>query len=258
GEAESTVPEIDSARSRSPSTRWRSAFAWRTVPCTSLTRGSVSLRSSSIVSCRAVIVRMRAPRATRSPPAATATTTAMATTTQSRPLIGPPSAAPLSEARAAHWFARTARSLLAVSLVLVVLLHAFGDLPLGAVLGGLVVRAALDFGGPVGLRHPGAWIVVRILVPLAVAEFSGRVVGGVTQVLGDLAGGPVAHIGLGPTKGEIGPVRLGSGGQIDDGVGQVQLGLGQTHELHGPGRGVGHDQGHGVGHADVLAGQHHH
>src|SRR5437764_13748267 len=169
---------------------------------------------------------MRAPRATRSPPAATATTTAMPTTTQSRPLIGPPSAAPLSEARAAHWFARTARSLLAVSLVLAALLHAFGDLPLGAVLGGLVVRAALDFGRPVGLRHPAAWIVVRIVVALAVAELSRREVRSVSEVRGHLTGRAVADVGLGPAQAEVGPVGLGGGRQIDDRVGQVQLGLG--------------------------------
>ena len=44
---------------------------------------------------------------------------------------------------------------------------------------------------------------------------------------------------------------------MDHGLGQVELGLGQADELDGPGRGVGHDQRHRVGHADVLGGQDH-
>ena len=48
---------------------------------------------------------------------------------------------------------------------------------------------------------------------------------------------------------------FGARGQVDDRLGQVELGLGQAHELDGPGGGVGHHQGQRVGHADVLAGQ---
>src|SRR4051794_24018191 len=130
----------------------------------------VSRRSSSTVSCRAVIVRMSALSATSNPPAATATTTAMMMATQSVVLIG-----------------------LVLSLP-----HTFGDLPLGAVVGRFVIGPALDLWGPVRLRHPPAWIVVRIVVPLAVAELSGRVVGGIAEMLGDGAGGAVPDLGLAP------------------------------------------------------------
>ena len=52
-------------------------------------------------------------------------------------------------------------------------------------------------------------------------------------------------------------VRLRRGRQVDDRLGQVELRLGQAHELDRPRRGVGHHERHRVGHADVLAGQDH-
>ena len=54
---------------------------------------------------------------------------------------------------------------------------------------------------------------------------------------------------------ERGPVRLRRGGQVDDGLGQVELGLGQADVLDGLGGGDGHQQRLRVGLADVLAGQ---
>src|SRR5438552_2641881 len=80
----------------------------------------------------------------------------------------------------------------------------------------LVVRPTLYFGGPVGLRHPAAWIVVRIVVALAVAELFGRVVRGVTQMLGHLARGAVTHISLRAPERRGRSVRLGGGGQVHD------------------------------------------
>ena len=38
---------------------------------------------------------------------------------------------------------------------------------------------------------------------------------------------------------------------------QIELRLGQPDVLHGPGRGVGHQQGAVVGHSDVLGGEDH-
>ncbi len=50
---------------------------------------------------------------------------------------------------------------------------------------------------------------------------------------------------------------FGRTGQVDHGLGQVELGLGQPDELDRPGGGVGHHQAHRVGLPDVLAGQDH-
>ena len=92
-------------------------------------------------------------------------------------------------------------------------------------------------------------------VALAVAELCRPPVVGVAQVGGDVGPGALPGVGPGPAQGRRDPVRLGRARQVHDGLGQVELGLGQPHELHRPGRGVGHHQGQGIGQADVLAGQ---
>ena len=96
---------------------------------------------------------------------------------------------------------------------------------------------------------------MRILVADPVPERVCRAVVGVAEVHRHLAADPVAHVARGLPDAERGPVRLGGGGQVDHGLGQVELGLGEAHVLDGVGGGRRHHQAHRVGLADVLAGQ---
>ena len=114
---------------------------------------------------------------------------------------------------------------------------------------------SLDLLGTVSLFDPSPRVVVRVVVALPVAESRCTLVVGVAQVRWYQAGAGRPGIGRSCGEGTVDPVRLGGGRQVDDRLGQVEAGLGQADELDGTRRCVGHDQRHGVGHADVLAGQ---
>src|SRR5262249_8873976 len=72
-----------------------------------------------------------------------------------------------------------------------------------------VVDAGLDLGRPVLLRHPSCRRVVRVHVPLPVAELGGARVTGVPEVLRHGAGGTVADIGHGGADPRAHRVPLG-------------------------------------------------
>src|SRR5581483_406884 len=225
-DAESTVDEMDSAVPSNESTRSRSTFACPTALRISATTGNVSWRISSIDWRSIDSVRVSATMAY------TSTTTAM----------------PLA----------TATITAAVSLASIVLTlgpepgHAFGDLLFEAVVRRRVVGAVGRRGGPVLLRHPAPWVVVRIVVTDPVTERGRRPVVAVPEVRGHLAGQPVADVLSRPPDAERCPVRLRCRGEVHDGLGQVELRLGEPDELDGAGGGVGHDERHRVGHAHVL------
>ena len=61
----------------------------------------------------------------------------------------------------------------------------------------------------------------------------------VAQVPGHGAGGLRGDVLPGPAEGGRDRVGLRRVGQVDYGVGQVELRLGQAHELDGPGGGLG-------------------
>ena len=105
------------------------------------------------------------------------------------------------------------------------------------------------------LFDPTLRMVVRVVVSLAMAQLGGPPVVGVTQVNRDLAGACRPGIALGGAKRRGHPVGLGGRGQVDHGLGQIQLRLGKAHELDGPGGRVGNQKAHRIGHADVFAGQ---
>ena len=119
----------------------------------------------------------------------------------------------------------------------------------------LPVSAPFQLRRPVLLRHPTAGLVMRVDVTLPVPQPGGPAIAGVAKVPGDGAGGHVGHIGPGLAEGRRDRVGLGRVGQVDDGLGQVELGLRQAHELDRSGGCIRHQQRLRVGHADVLAGQ---
>ena len=119
----------------------------------------------------------------------------------------------------------------------------------------LVVHPTLERVRTILLRdHPGG-VVVGVDVALAVAERGGALVVGIAQVRRNLLVHAGAHVVLGPAERHHDGVGLGRPGQVDHRLGQVQGGLRQADVLDGPGSGLGHQQGLGVGQADVLAGQ---
>ena len=75
--------------------------------------------------------------------------------------------------------------------------------------GRVVVHATLELGGKVLLIDPAGRIVVRILVPPAVAELRGATVVGVPQMEGNLAAAGRADVLAGLPDPERHPVRLG-------------------------------------------------
>jgi len=123
--------------------------------------------------------------------------------------------------------------------------QAFSERRLGAVLARLVVDAAGHLGRTVVLFHPAPGVVMGVPVPLAVPEVGGPPVVGVTQVGGDIGPRPVAGVVTGPRQRCGDPVRFGRTRQVDDGLSQVELGLGQPHELDRPSRRVCHHESQG-------------
>ena len=87
---------------------------------------------------------------------------------------------------------------------------------------------------------------MRVLVALAVAEHLGALVVGVAQVRRHLAADALAarrHVrARWPSAARL---DFGRGGQVDDGLGQVELRLGQPDELDGLRRGVGDESAMG-------------
>ena len=121
--------------------------------------------------------------------------------------------------------------------------HARADLLLEAVGRGLVVRAVPELVGEVLLRHPALGVVVRIVVARPVPELLRPLVVGVPEVDGHLDRRAVAHVLAGAARCRAADaVRLRRGGQVDDGLGQVELRLGQADVLDGVGGGVGDDE----------------
>ena len=111
-------------------------------------------------------------------------------------------------------------------------------------------RAPLD--GTAARRPPG--VVVGVPVALAVPEGRRPPVVGVAQVGRDLA--PAARTSAwARPRATVTRFDLGARARWIDRLGQVELGLGEPDELDGPGRGVGHHEGQGIGQPDVLAGQ---
>ena len=92
-------------------------------------------------------------------------------------------------------------------------------------------------------------------VAVAVSQLSRPPVMGVAEVHRYLADPRRPGVDPGPAQGHGDPIRLGSRGQVHHGLSQVQPGLGQAHELNGPGRSIGHYERYRVGHADILTGQ---
>ncbi len=94
--------------------------------------------------------------------------------------------------------------------------------------------------------------IVRVAIALTVAELLRSPVARVAQVQRHrLGAGRVLHRSR---DGRVDAVGLRGRRQVDRGVRQVEARLGQPHVLHGLGRRDRHDQRHGVGEADVLAG----
>ena len=98
---------------------------------------------------------------------------------------------------------------------------------------------------------------MRVLVAATVPELLGPLVVGVAQVGRHLAVRVLAHVRAGVPHAERGAVALRRRGQVHHRLGEVELRLGQPDELHGAGRGIGHEQARRVGEADVLAGEDH-
>ena len=86
-------------------------------------------------------------------------------------------------------------------------------------------------------------------------SFCGALVVRVAQVDGHLDRRAVAHVLQGVPDAERGPVRLRGGGEVHDGLREVELRLGQPDVLDGVGGRDGHHERLRVGHADVLARQ---
>ena len=76
------------------------------------------------------------------------------------------------------------------------------------------------------LLDPPLGVVVGKVVSLSVAELGRTPVVGVTQVHRYLTGTRRLSITFGGPQGGSHPVRLGGRGQVDHGLGEVQLGLG--------------------------------
>src|ERR1035437_2539088 len=106
----------------------------------------------------------------------------------------------------------------------------------------LVVHRLAQFGWAIPLVGPRPRLVVGIDVALPVAYGGGTPIVGISKVGRHLSTGTLPHITLGPTQGDGDPVRLRCAGQVYHRLGQIELGLGQAHEFHRSGGGIGHHQ----------------
>ena len=109
----------------------------------------------------------------------------------------------------------------------------------------LIVNVPFSFVRAVLLVDPAVGEVVGVDVPLAVADRPGAPVVGVAEMGRDVAPPAGPDVVAGPRESDGDAVRLRGGGEVDDGVGQVQCGFGQADELDGPGRGIGDDERRG-------------
>src|SRR5262245_30626884 len=237
-----TRPTISSAATSIPSTRSSSRFVRSTDPFTSRSSGTVSSRIASMISfvlssTRNVLMSTMHRNSTSSPQKAESTMRA----------TSPPSSAAITacallaaRVRASYRWRRAG--------VLVGLL---------ALPRGLVVPRALEPGRPVLLLDHVSRVIVRVPVLLAEAQLlqprvSGRLLQmerhgvGRTRVLGRLA------------EGRDHAVRFRGAGEVDRGLGEVQLRLGQPDVLHRVRGGHGDEQRPRVGEPDVLARVHDH
>ena len=96
--------------------------------------------------------------------------------------------------------------------------------------------------------------IVRVFVPLTVAEFFCAGVVGVLEVARDRNRFPRSNIRQGGIDGLDDAVALVGAGDVDGGLGDRYPGLGPTDELGGLERRVGQHQSHRVGQANVLGG----
>ena len=97
---------------------------------------------------------------------------------------------------------------------------------------------------------------MRIQVTGSVTQRRSPLIVGVAKVRRHLTHGSVADHRSSVPYAESCPVALWGGGQVHHGLGQIELGLGQSHVFKRLGSRHRNHQRLGVGHADVFAGQH--
>ena len=110
----------------------------------------------------------------------------------------------------------------------------------------------MEFLGHILLVDEVSREIVGILVILAVAQLLHQAGGGVAQVERHGGVARLVYQGEGVIDGEVGAVALGAGGKVDGAFTQGDAALWPAYLVDDVKRGVGQQQGIGVGQADVL------
>ena len=104
------------------------------------------------------------------------------------------------------------------------------DLFFPAAVGGLVILFG-EFRGQILLRDESLGVVMRVLVVEAAAQFLGRGVMGVAEVVGNGGGSAFTDIFTGLPDGLGAAIAFGGAGDVNGGLGEGQLGFGKADKF---------------------------
>ncbi len=104
----------------------------------------------------------------------------------------------------------------------------------------------------------GVGMIVGVFVSLALVELLGPGVITAAEMSRNGYGSIILDVGEGGPNGHSGGIGFFSGGQVDNGLGEWQLGFGKADKIGGVEGAGGNKEGLGVGVSDVLGGKNDH